>query len=188
MNKRAAKGSHAVTTVTGMRSRLPMLLAAVIPATLVLAACTPSSIGTVGLQRQEDGSVKALIRMCHGSVDELVLRPVNSFPTGTGGEALTDTWDSTPDLSRALASAVGGDADVADALDEADLLPDVLYEMSARGREGNATSGFFGGSELAALGADQVLTYPRRGSEGVHEILTPTDFEEAADDFCRTLH
>ena len=65
-----------------------------------------------------------------------------------------------------------------------EMLTDVLYEVNAVGRDGRAVSGNFGAQELAELDSGDVLTWPRREADGVHEVLSRDEFESASEEFC----
>jgi hypothetical protein len=152
-------------------------------AVLTLTACSPPDIGTIGIARQGDGSLEVLIRMCRGSVSTMILNAVNSFPSSVdGGDS--DEWESVPDMRAPLSPSITGDAQFAMPFDEEALRSDVLYRLWASGREGNAFSGFFGASELAAVEAGQVLAPGTSESGGVMQVVSPDEFETIADDFC----
>ena len=163
---------------------------------VVLSACSPPFIGTLGIERNSDGTLTTLIRICNDSVAELILHPVNSFPTAEDGSPLSDKWESVRDVSSPLNPAVRASADVPFPLDEGALETDVLYEVWAAGRQGNAFSGLFGASELAALRPGNVIAEPVRGDDeddyvrnggsgGVYMTVTRDEFEQRAREFCK---
>jgi hypothetical protein len=166
-----------------MRHKIAFVLAAV-ATSLMLSSCTPGDIGTVGLQREADGSLTALIRLCHGSADKIVLRAVNSFPHDPDSTPQSDHWESVPDVEQALEAPVHGYADVPVTIDEDSILDDVLYEVHTSSRDGWASSGFFGAAELAEVEPGRVLAPPWLDTDGVFEIRSRDDFESAAEDFC----
>jgi hypothetical protein len=149
-----------------------------------MTGCTPGADGMVGLERQSDGSLSVLIRMCHGTVDQLVLRAINAYPSGQDGEERSNTWRTVPDDESPLPTEHTVRDDVAMPFDESDLHPDVLYELIASDSDSWAIGGYFGAEELAGLEPSEVLAYPRRGADGVHEIMSKSDFESSVKEFC----
>lgn len=100
-----------------------------------------------------------------------------------------------PNIEVPLRPAVERADDVSLPVDEEDLQTDVLYQLWAAGREGNAFSGPFGASELAALKPGEVLAEPMRGDPeseyvrdggrgGTFMIVSRDAFEERAEAFC----
>lgn len=163
----------------------------------VLSACTPGSTGILGIERNANGTLTVLIRVCSDSLDEIRMRPVNSFPNEPDGEPLNDNWEAVADMTAALPHTVEGSADVPFPFVEDELEPDVLYDLWASGgRQGNAHKGLFGAAELATLQPGEVLTRPSRddepseyvrgeGSGGVYMLVTREEFERRAEAFCR---
>ncbi len=162
---------------------------------VLLSACSPPHIGTIGIQRNANGTLTALIRICTESVGKLIVHPVNSFPHAKDGSPLSDRWESVADVEVPLNPAVTESADVAFPMDEGALETNVLYELWAAGRQGNAFSGLFGASELAALKPGEVISDPMRGdaeadsvrdggSGGVFMTVTREQFEQRAEAYC----
>lgn len=162
----------------------PLLWLAALAVSLMLTSCTPGDIGTVGIRREADGSLTALIRLCRGSVDTLLLRPVNSVPPGAGGGPRSDGWESASSPEYPLDVVVTGDADVLLAFAEDELRVDVLYRIYASGRDGRAGSGFFAAAELALIEPGQILAPSRADADGLFQIQSPAGFEAAADRYC----
>lgn len=155
-----------------------MVLAAV-----VLTGCSPPIIGTIGIARQEDGSLDVLLRLCRGSAKALQLDAVNSFPNGPNGAPQSDGWQSVPDEDVALTRPAVAETDVTMPFDEGGLRPDVLYEVQAWGDDGNAFSGLFSSRDLAAIRPGEVLA-PPSGDDGVATVTTPQEFGAFAQEFC----
>jgi hypothetical protein len=152
--------------------------------TLTLTACSPPFIGTVGIQRRADGSLGVLIRLCRGSLNTLTLQAVNSYPSAENGEPLSNAWEAVDDSRTRLSTQVNGEADLTAAFNESELRSDVLYHLWGAGRDGNAFSGLFSAGDLAAVNTGEVLAEPSRDSLGVHEIMTPREFEAFSEEFC----
>lgn len=152
--------------------------------TLSLTACTPPFIGSIGIERRADGSLEVLIRLCHGSVSSLTLEAVNSYPSSEDGAPLSNAWESVRDERSRLSPQVSGDADLAAAFNEPELRSDVLYRLWAAGRDGNAFSGLFSASDLAAVKPGEVLAQPLRDSVGVYAIMAPSEFEAISEELC----
>ncbi len=148
---------------------------------LALSSCTPPSIGIVGIERNADGSLDALIRLCRGSVNTLILAPVSSVPLD-GGES--DEWRSVEDVEAPLSPPLSADAQLALPFSENTLRHDVVYKLWAAGRDGNAFSGYFSAADLADLEAGQVLTWSSNDSESDFQLVSTHGFEAIADDFC----
>ncbi|NLP82358.1 hypothetical protein HF576_00700 [Microbacterium sp. CFH 90308] len=177
-----------------MRRRLASI-AVIIGLAVVLTACSPPFIGTIGVERNDDGTLTVLIRVCRDYVETLIVDPINSFPNAKNGAPLSDRWESVPNIEFPLSPAVESAADVPFPVDEADLETYVLYRLWAGSREGNAFSGQFGASELAALKPGEVLAGPTRDDEeseyvrddgrgGTFMIVSRDAFEERAEEFC----
>jgi hypothetical protein len=94
---------------------------------------------------------------------------------------LSDAWESAPEPEVPLSPPITGEANVAMPTDESSLRTDVLYELWAAGRHGNAFSEHFDASELAALQPGEVLS-PEPDIES--PFVTPEEFERYADHFC----
>jgi hypothetical protein len=171
------------------------LVALLICVGAALTACSPPFIGTIGIQRNADGTLSALVRVCRGSVYTLLVHPVNSFPTERDGGSTSDDWESAADIETELDPVVTDRADVRFPAEEESLKTNVLYELWAAGEDGNAFSGLFGASELAALKSGEVLADPMRDDEerdyvrdhgrgGIFMLVTPAEFEKRAVAFC----
>ena len=182
-----------------MRRRLT-IATVLVGLVLVLAACTPPLIGTVGIERDADGSLNLLVRLCRGSIDTLIVHGVDSFPSGTGEalvsedetteEPVLEDWMLVPDIETTLNPALTGGADIPFPSDVTDLDPAVLYELWAAGREGNAFSGLFSASELAELVPGEVMAQRVHDDAapedpgGSYTVVTRDKFERRASLFC----
>ena len=192
---RAVKKGRSCNYRVRMGRRL-LTSATIVGLVVLLSACSPPTIGTVGIERNEDGSLTALVRVCRDSVDTLILRPINSFPKAPNGSPLGDHWESVPDERVSLTSSVTDSADVPFPVDATALESDVLYGLWAAGRHGNAFSGVFGASEVAALQPGEVLAEPISddaeatkdrddGAGGFFVTVTRDEFEQRATSFCQ---
>ncbi|MEU4013935.1 hypothetical protein AB0E56_01600 [Microbacterium sp. NPDC028030] len=156
--------------------------------TLALTACTPAVTGTLGLLRQRDGSLDVLVRLCHGSVDSLELRAINSFPPNQDGDS--EGWRNVKAKEFALSEPIIGAGDVAMPFREQTLGKDVLFSVTAFGENGeNAVSGHFAASELAAVKPGEVLTPIGMFASDIYDssddpVVSPEEFQRFADDFC----
>ena len=156
---------------------------------LALTACTPAETGTLGLLREEDGSLRVLVRLCHGSVDLLSLDAVNSFPPNREGES-DDGWMNVKEKESDLPTPIIGAADVDMPFRERTLGKDVLWRVTAFGDNGeNAASAMFGASELAAVRPGEVLTAIGTYASDIYDssddpVVSPEEFERFAADFC----
>lgn len=157
---------------------------------LALTACTPAETGTLGLLREEDGSLRVLVRLCHGSVDLLSLDAVNSFPPNREGASDDKGWMNVEDKEFALSTPIIGAADVDMPFRERTLGKDVLWRVTAFGDNGeNAASAMFGASELAAVEPGKVLTAIGTYASDIYDssddpVVSPEEFERFATDFC----
>ena len=157
--------------------------------TLALTACTPAETGTLGLLREEDGSLRVLVRLCHGSVDLLTLRAVNSFPPNQEGDP-HDGWRNVKEKEFDLPTPIIGADDIALPFRERTLGEDVLWRVTAFGDNGeNAASTLFGASELAAVRPGEVLTAIGAYASDIYDssddpFVSPEEFERFAADFC----
>ncbi|PRB14775.1 hypothetical protein [Microbacterium sp. MYb62] len=157
---------------------------------LALTACTPAETGTLGLLREEDGSLRVLVRLCHGSVDLLSLDAVNSFPPNREGASDDKGWMNVEDKEFALSTPIIGAADVDMPFRERTLGKDVLWRVTAFGDNGeNAASAMFGASELAAVEPGEVLTAIGTYASDIYDssddpVVSPEEFERFATDFC----
>lgn len=155
-----------------------------------LTACTPDTTGTLGLLRQEDGSLEVLVRLCHGSVDTLSLRAINSFPPDSDPESDDEGWRNVKEKEVTLSTPLVGDAEIAMPFREQTLGQDVLFILRAFGDDGvNATSGHFAASELADVEPGEVLTPIGMFASDIWDssddpVVSPEEFERFADDFC----
>ena len=113
-----------------------------------------------------------------------MLDPVNSFSDPAEGGSSTDEWRSVPTEEEPVSPPIDDERDVEFPFNESALRTDVLYRLWAVGKAGNAFSGFFGASELAALQPEEVMTQPSAAADGVYEITTRAGFEAFADEFC----
>ncbi|MBT2495685.1 hypothetical protein J7E45_08695 [Microbacterium sp. ISL-59] len=158
---------------------------------LALAACTPGATGTLGLLRQDDGSLDVLVRLCHGSVDLLTLRAINSYPPNVDSASGDDGgWRNVDDKEFSLPTPIVGDAEIALPFREQALGSDVLFHLTAFGDKGeNAVSGHFAASELADVQPGEVFTpigmfASDKWESSDDPIVSPEEFERFADDFC----
>ena len=157
---------------------------------LALTACTPDVTGTLGLLRQQDGSLEVLVRLCHGSVDLLTLDAVNSFPPDRNPDSADNGWANVKEKEVALSTPIIGAADIAMPFRERTLGKDVLWELTAFGDNGeNAVSALFGASELAAVKPGEVLTPIGMFASDIYDssddpVVSPEEFERFAADFC----
>ncbi|MGS0561812.1 hypothetical protein [Microbacterium aurugineum] len=155
---------------------------------LALTACTPAATGTLGLLRQRDGSLEVLVRLCHGSVDFLELRAVNSFPPNQDGDP--DGWTNVKTKEFNLSEPISGEGEVAMPFREQTLGKDVLFAVKAFGDNGeNAESGLFSASELASVKPGEVLTPIGMFASDIYDssddpVVSPEEFERFAEDFC----
>ncbi|NYD69962.1 hypothetical protein [Herbiconiux flava] len=150
---------------------------------LVLTACSPSIIGTLGIARLDDGSLDVLIRICRGSIDDLGLEAVGPLHRGATDEPDDSSWESIPDQEVTLSPSVTASGDVALPFDEGSVQDEVRYKLRSSGSEGNAFSAAFTSSDLDAIKPGRVLT-PASGDQIESPLLTPQQFEEYATEFC----
>lgn len=155
---------------------------------LALTACTPAVTGTLGLLRQRDGSLEILVRMCHGSVDNLELRAINSFPPNVNGDS--EGWRNVKAKEFDLPDPITGAGALAMPFREQTLGNDVLFSLKAFGDDlANAESGHFSASELAAVRPGEVLTPIGMFVSDIYDssddpVVSPEEFERFAADFC----
>jgi hypothetical protein len=159
---------------------------------LALTACTPGATGTLGLLRQEDGSLEVLVRLCHGSVNLLNLRAINSFPPDSelGSQPEDNGWRNVKAREYPMPAPIVGDAELAMPFRERTLGSDALFLLTAYGDDGeNAVSGQFGASELADVQPGEVFTPIGMFASDIWDssddpIVSRQEFERFADDFC----
>lgn len=160
-----------------------LLGGAIILSALFLSSCTPPAIGSMGILRQQDGSLAVLLRVCRGSLTTLTLDAINSFPPDTTGDSTNDTWRSAPQPGIPLTPPVSGSATVGMPMDEFAVRADILHMLRASGEFGYVDSAHFDAGSLAALRPGQVLS-----SESLYEegdiITTPDEFQRYADEYC----
>lgn len=159
----------------------PLVAILLVASALLLTSCSPATIGITGLLRHDDGTLTVLVRICRASVDSLYFTGVTSTPV-LFADGKRDRDVVSHEKVR-LSSRVTGAADFAMPFNEAALLPDVEYDLTASGGGGNASSATFIAEELAALKPGEVLA-PRRGHRQTGAGVTPTQFEAMAEHFC----
>lgn len=150
---------------------------------LSLTACSPPIIGEVGIERAEDGSANVLIRLCRGSVDTLLLEPINSYRLSADYRSQSHAWESVGALEVPLKPAVTEAHDMEMPFGEPALKPYALYRLRAAGRDGNAFSEAFGAEQLTALRPGEILAHadPRTGDFTVYDR---EQFEAVAAESC----
>lgn len=113
-----------------------------------------------------------------------MLDPVNSFTDPDTSGSTTEEWRSVPTEREPVSPPIEDERDFEFPFAESALRTDVLYRLWAAGKAGNAFSGLFGASELAALRPEEVMTQSSAAADGVYEIMTRASFEACADEFC----
>lgn len=79
-----------------------------------------------------------------------------------------------------LTNSYGGDDSLP--FEESSVRSDILYELMAYGRNGNAYSAYFSAADLAAIAAGFTLT--PAAPESIDAVLTPPEFESHAAEAC----
>ncbi len=143
-----------------------------------LSACTPVSDGVVGLQREQDGSLSVVVRMCQGSVNRVHLRDFDSdaYTTWTFDDEVgpTGTFPLDDGFSSRLHEGHTYDIGVS-----------TFHGASADGPSMTPES-------VAALTPGQILLDPFVADHDATDpplalVVTSDDFSEDADRYCDTL-
>ena len=161
------------------------LLLVLVVGSFALTSCTPDADGSVGIERQSDGSLKVLVRMCEGSLSRVVVDGANNYPTREIGASGNTAWKSAPNYFTKFAELIHGEGEAVLELPEDELLDTVLYTTIGYGPEGYAVGGYFGAEELRALEPNQILAYPRFDVDASFELLSRIEFDAASAEFCR---
>lgn len=172
--------------------RRGVAIAVLLATMLIVTACMPRDMGTIGVLRNDDGSYTALVRMCRGSLVTLTL---DSYPTGADGAPSSDDSESSRKIEIPIGNAPEGSVDVPLKAIEASGRGNDAYMLRGIGTEGNAWSVSFGVSDLDGLQPGDVLaeinrddaekkyTYRADGS-GVYVAVAQEEFEARATKFC----
>lgn len=173
-----------LTNSYGENVKRRSLLAAPVACALMVAltSCSPAVIGTLGIARQDDGSLTVMIRICEESVDSIALRAINSYPVPENDEPDDGRWANVRDELAPLPTTVIDSVDIPLPFEESSVRSDILYELMAHGQNGTAHSAYFSAADLEALEPGFVLTPAMR--ESIDPVLTPPEFESRAREAC----
>lgn len=169
--------------------RLIGFTAVVAAALVLLTACSPPRLGTLGILRDDDGTLDVLVRLCEGSLYELGLDPVGPTSADDHERDSTSSSRQPETIWVELGPPVIGNSEIAFPFAKSELRPDMRYELwgivgdenaETRRQEGNAFSTIFDARELADLPPGMVLAESGDLSEALH----PQEFEEFAERFC----
>lgn len=168
--------------------RLVGSIAVIAAALVLLTACSPPRLGTLGILRDEDGTLDVLVRLCEGSLYKVGLDPVGLASAGSDDRQTSASARQPDTIWVDLRSPVIGNSEIAFPFVESELREDIRYQLwgvvgeenaETNRQEGNAFSRVFEASELAALPRGMVLA-----ELGTGVALLPRQFEELAVEFC----
>jgi hypothetical protein len=169
--------------------RLIGSIAVIAAALVLLTSCSPPRLGTLGILRNEDGTLNVLVRLCEGSLYKVGLDPVGPATAANDDRQTTVSVRQPDTMWVELSSPVIGNSEIAFPFVESELREDIRYQLwgvvgaenaETQRQAGNAFSTVFEASELAALPRGMVLS----PSDNPGVALLPRDFEEFAVKFC----
>lgn len=93
---------------------------------VALTSCGPTTIGTLGIARQDDGSLTVMIRICEESVDSIALRAISSYPVRENDEPDDGRWANVRDEIAPLPTTAIDSVDIPLPFEESSVRSDIL--------------------------------------------------------------